>query len=166
MLLKNSYCLCGSRMLSVEKVFKRKLSVASATVSSDRWIPPSFAFWPQVMVQSWCGAGPAESTVAVWQIANVIKFKMWCLEAFPSVRKWECLFFSTVQLLTATMYRREYAEANITTNLYVVSQPWLYSLAWCSGVHSVTTNAPQLLSTMTAPLFLMVTTALLLCGHL
>ncbi|XP_050934497.1 LOW QUALITY PROTEIN: glycerophosphodiester phosphodiesterase domain-containing protein 5-like [Lates calcarifer] len=49
----------------------------------------------------------------------------------------------------------EYSAVNITTNLYVISQPWLYSLAWCSGVHSVTTNAPQLLSSMTAPLFLM-----------
>ncbi|XP_076017530.1 glycerophosphodiester phosphodiesterase domain-containing protein 5-like [Genypterus blacodes] len=49
----------------------------------------------------------------------------------------------------------EYAAVNITTNLYVISQPWLYSLAWCSGAHSVTTNAPQLLSTMRAPLFLM-----------
>ncbi|XP_069574920.1 glycerophosphodiester phosphodiesterase domain-containing protein 5-like isoform X1 [Brachyistius frenatus] len=50
---------------------------------------------------------------------------------------------------------REYAAANITTNLYVISQPWLHSLAWCTGAHSVTTNAPQLLSTVTAPLFLM-----------
>lgn len=50
---------------------------------------------------------------------------------------------------------RKYVAANVTTNLYVVSQPWLYSLAWCSGAHSVTTNAPQLLSTMTAPLFIM-----------
>ncbi|KAK2828398.1 hypothetical protein Q5P01_019432 [Channa striata] len=49
----------------------------------------------------------------------------------------------------------EYAAVNITTNLYVISQPWLYSLAWCSGVHSVTTNAPQLLRTMSSPLFLM-----------
>ncbi|KAI3373976.1 hypothetical protein L3Q82_022541 [Scortum barcoo] len=52
---------------------------------------------------------------------------------------------------------REYAAVNVTTNLYVISQPWLYSVAWCSGVHSVTTNAPQLLGTMRAPLFLMVT---------
>nr|XP_046266173.1 glycerophosphodiester phosphodiesterase domain-containing protein 5-like isoform X3 [Scatophagus argus] len=49
----------------------------------------------------------------------------------------------------------EYAAVNITTNLYVISQPWLYSLAWCSGVHSVTTNAPQLLRTMSSPLLLM-----------
>uniref|UniRef100_A0A3Q2TI72 Glycerophosphodiester phosphodiesterase domain-containing protein 5 n=1 Tax=Fundulus heteroclitus TaxID=8078 RepID=A0A3Q2TI72_FUNHE len=49
----------------------------------------------------------------------------------------------------------EYAAANISTNLYVVSQPWLYSLAWCTGVHSVTTNAPQRLRTLNAPLLLM-----------
>uniref|UniRef100_A0A3P8ST56 Glycerophosphodiester phosphodiesterase domain containing 4b n=1 Tax=Amphiprion percula TaxID=161767 RepID=A0A3P8ST56_AMPPE len=49
----------------------------------------------------------------------------------------------------------EYAAANITTNLYVISQPWLYSLAWCAGVHSVATNCPQLLRTMSSPLFLM-----------
>ncbi|XP_040907067.1 glycerophosphodiester phosphodiesterase domain-containing protein 5-like [Toxotes jaculatrix] len=49
----------------------------------------------------------------------------------------------------------EYTAVNITTNLYVISQPWLYSLAWCTGVHSVTTNAPQLLSAMSSPLFLM-----------
>uniref|UniRef100_A0A672GEZ4 Glycerophosphodiester phosphodiesterase domain containing 4 n=1 Tax=Salarias fasciatus TaxID=181472 RepID=A0A672GEZ4_SALFA len=50
---------------------------------------------------------------------------------------------------------REYAAVNITTNLYVISQPWLYSLAWCTGVHSVTTNAPQLLASMRSPHFLM-----------
>uniref|UniRef100_A0A667ZMM8 Glycerophosphodiester phosphodiesterase domain containing 4b n=1 Tax=Myripristis murdjan TaxID=586833 RepID=A0A667ZMM8_9TELE len=50
---------------------------------------------------------------------------------------------------------RYYAAVNISTNLYVISEPWLYSLAWCTGVQSVTTNAPQLLSTMSAPLFLM-----------
>uniref|UniRef100_A0A3B4FX59 Glycerophosphodiester phosphodiesterase domain-containing protein 5-like n=1 Tax=Pundamilia nyererei TaxID=303518 RepID=A0A3B4FX59_9CICH len=37
----------------------------------------------------------------------------------------------------------EYTAVNITTNLYVISQPWLYSLAWCAGVHSVTTNSPD-----------------------
>ncbi|MGH0182868.1 UNVERIFIED_CONTAM: hypothetical protein FKN15_010836 [Acipenser sinensis] len=50
---------------------------------------------------------------------------------------------------------RKYAAANITTNLYVVSQPWLYSLAWCAGAHSVTTNAVQILKNLSQPLFLM-----------
>ncbi|RXM95638.1 Glycerophosphodiester phosphodiesterase domain-containing protein 5 [Acipenser ruthenus] len=50
---------------------------------------------------------------------------------------------------------RKYAAANITTNLYVISQPWLYSLAWCAGAHSVTTNAVQILKNLSRPLFLM-----------
>ncbi|XP_046720663.1 glycerophosphodiester phosphodiesterase domain-containing protein 5 isoform X2 [Silurus meridionalis] len=49
----------------------------------------------------------------------------------------------------------KYASVNISTNLYVISQPWLYSLAWCAGVHSVTTNAPQLLKILNKPIFLM-----------
>ncbi|NXC58176.1 GDPD5 protein, partial [Aleadryas rufinucha] len=50
---------------------------------------------------------------------------------------------------------QKYAEANITTNFYVVNEPWLYSLAWCSGAHSVTTNAVHLLKDLSQPLFLM-----------
>uniref|UniRef100_A0A3P8WBK9 Glycerophosphodiester phosphodiesterase domain-containing protein 5-like n=1 Tax=Cynoglossus semilaevis TaxID=244447 RepID=A0A3P8WBK9_CYNSE len=50
----------------------------------------------------------------------------------------------------------EYSSVNISTNLYVISQPWLYSLAWCCGVHSVTTNNPQLLSTISCALVLWV----------
>uniref|UniRef100_A0A8C8RQ17 Glycerophosphodiester phosphodiesterase domain containing 4 n=1 Tax=Pelusios castaneus TaxID=367368 RepID=A0A8C8RQ17_9SAUR len=51
---------------------------------------------------------------------------------------------------------RKYAEANITTNFYVVSEPWLFSLAWCTGAHSVTTNAVHFLKDIDRPLFLMV----------
>uniref|UniRef100_A0A8C3XR83 Glycerophosphodiester phosphodiesterase domain containing 4 n=1 Tax=Chelydra serpentina TaxID=8475 RepID=A0A8C3XR83_CHESE len=50
----------------------------------------------------------------------------------------------------------KYARANITTNLYVISEPWLFSLAWCVGVHSVTTNAVHSLKNINRPLFLMV----------
>uniref|UniRef100_A0A672PQJ2 Glycerophosphodiester phosphodiesterase domain containing 4a n=1 Tax=Sinocyclocheilus grahami TaxID=75366 RepID=A0A672PQJ2_SINGR len=50
---------------------------------------------------------------------------------------------------------RKYSSVNISTNLYVVSQPWLYSLAWCSGVHSVTTNALHILKKLQRPMFLM-----------
>ncbi|XP_066555412.1 glycerophosphodiester phosphodiesterase domain-containing protein 5 [Amia ocellicauda] len=49
----------------------------------------------------------------------------------------------------------KYSSVNITTNLYVVSQPWLYSLAWCAGAHSVTTNAVHILRNLHRPLFLM-----------
>ncbi|XP_067084795.1 glycerophosphodiester phosphodiesterase domain-containing protein 5-like [Osmerus mordax] len=55
----------------------------------------------------------------------------------------------------STQLISEHAAVNISTNLYVISQPWLYSLAWCAGAHSVTTNAPQLLRTLQSPLFLM-----------
>ncbi|XP_019381157.1 PREDICTED: glycerophosphodiester phosphodiesterase domain-containing protein 4 [Gavialis gangeticus] len=50
---------------------------------------------------------------------------------------------------------RTYAEANITTNLYVIDEPWLFSLAWCAGAHSVTTNAAHSLRDLDQPLFLM-----------
>lgn len=53
-------------------------------------------------------------------------------------------------------HSRKYASVNISTNLYVISQPWLYSLAWCAGVHSVTTNAMHILKNLQRPLFLMV----------
>ncbi|KAM6946343.1 glycerophosphodiester phosphodiesterase domain-containing protein 5 [Aplochiton taeniatus] len=49
----------------------------------------------------------------------------------------------------------KYGSVNISTNLFVVSQPWLYSLAWCAGAQSVTTNSLQLLAHLTKPLFLM-----------
>ncbi|KAM9321600.1 glycerophosphodiester phosphodiesterase domain-containing protein 4 [Gastrophryne carolinensis] len=50
---------------------------------------------------------------------------------------------------------RMYAAANITTNLYVISEPWLFSLAWCAGAHSVTTNSVPTLRSMDRPMFLL-----------
>ncbi|KAF7237881.1 Glycerophosphodiester phosphodiesterase domain-containing protein 4 [Varanus komodoensis] len=50
---------------------------------------------------------------------------------------------------------QKYAEANITTNFWVISEPWLFSLAWCYGVHSVTTNAVHSLNKLKQPFFLM-----------
>ncbi|XP_069748195.1 glycerophosphodiester phosphodiesterase domain-containing protein 5 isoform X3 [Narcine bancroftii] len=50
---------------------------------------------------------------------------------------------------------RMYAAANISTNLYVVTEPWLFSLVWCSGAHSVITNDPQKLRELQWPWFLM-----------
>ncbi|XP_026865147.2 glycerophosphodiester phosphodiesterase domain-containing protein 5 isoform X2 [Electrophorus electricus] len=49
----------------------------------------------------------------------------------------------------------KYASVNISTNLYVISQPWLFSLAWCAGAQSVTTNALHLLKSLHKPIFLM-----------
>ncbi|XP_049745783.1 glycerophosphodiester phosphodiesterase domain-containing protein 4-like [Elephas maximus indicus] len=50
---------------------------------------------------------------------------------------------------------RDYKAANITINLYVVNKPWLFSLAWCSRIHSVTTDNIKLLSEIDHPHFFM-----------
>ncbi|XP_023592268.1 glycerophosphodiester phosphodiesterase domain-containing protein 4 [Trichechus manatus latirostris] len=50
---------------------------------------------------------------------------------------------------------RVYKEANITINLYIVNKPWLFSLAWCSRIHSVTTDNIKLLSEIDHPYFFM-----------
>ncbi|XP_061485006.1 glycerophosphodiester phosphodiesterase domain-containing protein 4 isoform X7 [Rhineura floridana] len=47
----------------------------------------------------------------------------------------------------------KYARANITSNFWVVSEPWLFSLAWCSGAHSVTTDAIHSLGSVHHPFF-------------
>ncbi|XP_068918548.1 glycerophosphoinositol inositolphosphodiesterase GDPD2 isoform X3 [Petaurus breviceps papuanus] len=43
---------------------------------------------------------------------------------------------------------------NISVNLFVVNKPWLFSLLWCAGAASVTTNACQLLQQLPHPLWL------------
>nr|XP_020651505.1 glycerophosphoinositol inositolphosphodiesterase GDPD2 [Pogona vitticeps] len=50
---------------------------------------------------------------------------------------------------------REYRRDNISVNLYVVNAPWLFSILWCAGVTSVTTNACQVLQGMERPLWLL-----------
>ncbi|XP_070313362.1 glycerophosphodiester phosphodiesterase domain-containing protein 4-like isoform X2 [Odocoileus virginianus] len=50
---------------------------------------------------------------------------------------------------------REYRAANISINLYLVNEPWLFSLAWCSRIQSVTTDNIQVLNEMTQPSYFM-----------
>ncbi|XP_044306084.1 glycerophosphodiester phosphodiesterase domain-containing protein 5 isoform X2 [Varanus komodoensis] len=50
---------------------------------------------------------------------------------------------------------RAYAAANLSVNLYVVNEPWLYSVLWCSGVQSVTSDSAHLLRALSSPLWLM-----------
>ncbi|XP_021571417.1 glycerophosphodiester phosphodiesterase domain-containing protein 4 [Carlito syrichta] len=50
---------------------------------------------------------------------------------------------------------RAYKAANININLYVVNEPWLYSLAWCSRINSVTTDNIPRLSQLDHPYFFM-----------
>uniref|UniRef100_A0A8D0G3S3 GP-PDE domain-containing protein n=1 Tax=Sphenodon punctatus TaxID=8508 RepID=A0A8D0G3S3_SPHPU len=50
---------------------------------------------------------------------------------------------------------REYRRNNVSVNLYVVNAPWLFSVLWCAGASSVTTNACQVLQQMQRPLWLL-----------
>nr|CAI9705479.1 unnamed protein product [Rangifer tarandus platyrhynchus] len=50
---------------------------------------------------------------------------------------------------------REYKAANISINLYVVNEPWLFSLVWCSSIHSVTTDNIEVLNEMNYPYYFM-----------
>uniref|UniRef100_A0A8C8YGC4 Glycerophosphodiester phosphodiesterase domain containing 2 n=1 Tax=Prolemur simus TaxID=1328070 RepID=A0A8C8YGC4_PROSS len=45
-------------------------------------------------------------------------------------------------------------QDNVSVNLFVVNKPWLFSLLWCAGVDSVTTNDCQLLRQMHYPIWL------------
>ncbi|XP_023620198.1 glycerophosphoinositol inositolphosphodiesterase GDPD2 isoform X2 [Myotis lucifugus] len=45
-------------------------------------------------------------------------------------------------------------EDNVSVNLFVVNKPWLFSILWCAGVDSVTTNDCQLLQQMRYPVWL------------
>ncbi|XP_077163563.1 glycerophosphoinositol inositolphosphodiesterase GDPD2 isoform X1 [Paroedura picta] len=49
----------------------------------------------------------------------------------------------------------EYHHDNISVNLYVVNAPWLFSVLWCAGTSSVTTNACHVLQKMDHPLWLL-----------
>ncbi|XP_069496172.1 glycerophosphodiester phosphodiesterase domain-containing protein 5 [Ambystoma mexicanum] len=50
---------------------------------------------------------------------------------------------------------RKYTSGNISMNLYNINEPWLYSVLWCAGVQSVTSDAPHVLSKMSYPVWLM-----------
>ncbi|MCJ8740374.1 hypothetical protein PDJAM_G00058220 [Pangasius djambal] len=50
---------------------------------------------------------------------------------------------------------RTYTAGNVSVTLYTVNEPWLYSVLWCSGVQSVSSEAPQILKKVLSPLWLM-----------
>ncbi|XP_029458004.1 glycerophosphodiester phosphodiesterase domain-containing protein 5 isoform X2 [Rhinatrema bivittatum] len=50
---------------------------------------------------------------------------------------------------------REYTAWNLSINLYTVNEAWLYSVLWCAGVQSVTSDASHLLSKVPFPIWLM-----------
>ncbi|XP_071314213.1 glycerophosphoinositol inositolphosphodiesterase GDPD2 isoform X2 [Trachinotus anak] len=46
---------------------------------------------------------------------------------------------------------RDLRRRNVTVNLWVVNERWLFSLLWCAGASSVTTNSCHLLKDMEGP---------------
>ncbi|KAF6729388.1 Glycerophosphodiester phosphodiesterase domain-containing protein 5 [Oryzias melastigma] len=50
---------------------------------------------------------------------------------------------------------QEYLANNVSVSIYPVNGPWLYSLLWCSGVPSVSSDAPQVLRKVPYPIWLM-----------
>uniref|UniRef100_A0A3Q3L602 Glycerophosphodiester phosphodiesterase domain containing 5a n=1 Tax=Mastacembelus armatus TaxID=205130 RepID=A0A3Q3L602_9TELE len=50
---------------------------------------------------------------------------------------------------------REYLANNVSVTVYPVNEPWLYSILWCSGVPSVSSDAPQVLRKVPYPIWLM-----------
>ncbi|KAI4874429.1 hypothetical protein NFI96_016316 [Prochilodus magdalenae] len=50
---------------------------------------------------------------------------------------------------------RRLSRSNVSLNVYPVNEPWLYSVLWCSGVQSVSSDAPQILRKVPQPIWLM-----------
>nr|XP_020477738.1 glycerophosphodiester phosphodiesterase domain-containing protein 5-like isoform X2 [Monopterus albus] len=50
---------------------------------------------------------------------------------------------------------QEYLANNVSVTVYPVNEPWLYSILWCSGVPSVSSDAPQVLQKVPYPIWLM-----------
>ncbi|XP_077403624.1 glycerophosphodiester phosphodiesterase domain-containing protein 5 isoform X2 [Vanacampus margaritifer] len=50
---------------------------------------------------------------------------------------------------------QEYLANNLSVTIYPVNEPWLYSILWCSGVPSVSSDAPQVLRKVPYPIWLM-----------
>ncbi|XP_044140698.1 glycerophosphodiester phosphodiesterase domain-containing protein 5 isoform X1 [Bufo gargarizans] len=50
---------------------------------------------------------------------------------------------------------REYGSQNLTLNTYTVNEPWLFSVLWCAGVESVTSDASHILSKVPFPIWLL-----------
>ncbi|KAM6952182.1 glycerophosphoinositol inositolphosphodiesterase GDPD2 [Lycodopsis pacificus] len=50
---------------------------------------------------------------------------------------------------------RKHRSKNVTVNMWVVNERWLFSLLWCAGASSVTTNSCHLLKDMEGPDWLM-----------
>uniref|UniRef100_A0A4W4F5M0 GP-PDE domain-containing protein n=1 Tax=Electrophorus electricus TaxID=8005 RepID=A0A4W4F5M0_ELEEL len=55
----------------------------------------------------------------------------------------------------ATVAEIRYTDSNVSLNVYPVNEPWLFSVLWCSGVESVSSDAPHVLCKVPHPIWLM-----------
>lgn len=69
--------------------------------------------------------------------------------------KWTPLSLFSV-LTCIFLSPREYLANNVSVTVYPVNEPWLYSILWCSGVPSVSSDAPHVLRKVPYPIWLMV----------
>lgn len=51
---------------------------------------------------------------------------------------------------------RDFSQSNINLTLHTINEPWLFSLLWCSGVSSVSSEAPHVLRKVPYPIWIMV----------
>uniref|UniRef100_A0A2K6PVS0 Glycerophosphodiester phosphodiesterase domain containing 2 n=1 Tax=Rhinopithecus roxellana TaxID=61622 RepID=A0A2K6PVS0_RHIRO len=64
-----------------------------------------------------------------------------------------CTMILDVPYFLSHLHRALHKD-NVSVNLFVVNKLWLFSLLWCAGVDSVTTNDCQLLQQMRYPVWL------------
>ncbi|XP_031428255.1 glycerophosphodiester phosphodiesterase domain-containing protein 5 isoform X2 [Clupea harengus] len=50
---------------------------------------------------------------------------------------------------------RQYLGSNMSVNVQTVNDPWLFSVLWCSGVTSVSSEAPNILKDVPYPIWLL-----------
>lgn len=75
-------------------------------------------------------------------------------------------FVPSLMLTCIFPFLREYLAKNVSVTVYPVNEPWLYSILWCSGVPSVSSDAPQVLRKVPYPIWLMVNNPPLSVCHL
>ncbi|GAB1292366.1 Glycerophosphodiester phosphodiesterase domain-containing protein 5 [Apodemus speciosus] len=76
-------------------------------------------------------------------------------EALASLRKGHIQKMNLRYTQVSHQELRDYASWNLSVNLYTVNAPWLFSLLWCAGVPSVTSDNSHTLSRVPSPLWIM-----------
>ncbi|EHA99880.1 Glycerophosphodiester phosphodiesterase domain-containing protein 5 [Heterocephalus glaber] len=76
-------------------------------------------------------------------------------EAVASLRRGHIQWLNLRYTEVSGQELRDYASWNLSVNLYTVNAPWLFSLLWCTGVPSVTSDNSHTLSQVPSPLWIM-----------